>query len=237
VLLRHKYLFRSVAQRFAESRLGYLERLMYFLSFLKLAQHLFVVVVVPLSLIGDDYLHRRSLSVLRNLGERGERHIHRVVLEHVRGFERKCGVVAERRVRARMFARIVEYIVVAATFGDARVRKDRRDEPLREQLFTSRDRKIECRGFCALRNRYFERESFAMTDHRREARVELLRRPEELFKLHLSRLLFRPLPMRLRMHFEEHEVECVFYLLGERQPFLRQTFRHVADERAVEVVF
>src|SRR3989344_4923822 len=111
-----------------------------------------------------------------------------------------------------MVAVEIENVVVAATLRNTRVGENGRDESLRERLLYARYREVECRFFRTLRHCNLKRKPFAVLRQSGEPRIELFGRAEQLLKLHLSRLFFGPLPVRLRLYLEEHELKCMLHL-------------------------
>ena len=57
-----------------------------------------------------------------------------------------------------------------------------------------------------------------------------------MLELRLTRLLFGPLALRLRLDLEEHELERVHHLFRRRNSLARQAFGDVAHESAMEIV-
>ena len=146
------------------------------LALLEAPQHFFVVVVVAVALGPHHDLERGALAVLRDLCKSREQHVHRVVLEHIRSLQGIRGGIRECRVRGRMLAFVIENIVIAALFVDARIGEHGGDEAFGEVFLLPRHGKIEDGRLGAFGYRYLKRESLVTPDKGEKPRIQLLRR-------------------------------------------------------------
>src|SRR3989344_9397220 len=113
------------------------------LPLLKAPYHFLVVLIEAIALCRDQYLECRAFSMLCYFCECSEKHVHRVMLVHLRRFQRIRGMLCECRVCGGMFSPVVEDVVIAPLFLYPCVGKYRGHKKLCQILFLSRHGEIQ----------------------------------------------------------------------------------------------
>src|SRR3989344_4985390 len=123
VNLRHENRPAKLVNNIPQDRLRNLERPPEGPPFLQHPYHFLIVPVVPVAFSADYELNSGALSMFGQFRERGKQNVQRVMFKHLWCFERKRGMVGKMCDCSRILSLIIKYVVIAAAFGNAGVRK------------------------------------------------------------------------------------------------------------------